>query len=112
MNRVNELAEIGFEYPMEPDRLYPQGSMAAHVLGFVAPGRGGAMGIERSFNEQLSHGARTDKPVMLSLDARVQAAFDATLKTIATRCRAFFILPFAELSPTELKAALARIAEL
>lgn len=45
-------------------------------------------------------------------DASVQAAFDATLKTIATRCRAFFILPFAELSPTELKAELARIAEL
>ena len=45
-------------------------------------------------------------------DARVQAAFDATLKTIATRSRAFFILPFAELSPTELKAELARIAEL
>jgi arsenate reductase len=42
----------------------------------------------------------------------VQAAFDATLKTIATRCRAFFVLPFGELSPADLKAELARIAQL
>ena len=88
LNAVNGLAEIGFEYPMEPDRLYPQGSMAAHVLGFVAPGRGGAMGIERSFNEQLSHGARTDKPVMLSLDARVQAALDLELSDAVTKLEA------------------------
>ena len=45
-------------------------------------------------------------------DASVQAAFDATLKTIATRCRAFFVLPFGELSPADLKAELARIAQL
>ena len=45
-------------------------------------------------------------------DARVQAAFDATLTTIATRCRAFFILPFGALSPVDLKAELARIATL
>ena len=88
LNRVNELAEIGFEYPMEPDRLYPQGSMAAHVLGFVAPGRGGAMGIERSFNDQLTGSARSDKPVMLSLDARVQAALDLELSQAVTALEA------------------------
>ncbi|WDU64907.1 arsenate reductase ArsC [Pseudomonas poae] len=45
-------------------------------------------------------------------EAQVQAAFDATLDTIATRCRAFFALPFARLSPAELKAQLERIAAL
>ncbi len=44
--------------------------------------------------------------------AQVQAAFDATLDTIATRCRGFFALPFAHLSPAELKAELERIATL
>ncbi|MCK6189172.1 MULTISPECIES: arsenate reductase ArsC [unclassified Pseudomonas] len=43
-------------------------------------------------------------------EARVNAAFNATLETIETRCRAFFALPFASLSPTELKAELERIA--
>ncbi|MFN3356775.1 MAG: arsenate reductase ArsC [Pseudomonas sp.] len=45
-------------------------------------------------------------------EARVNAAFNATLETIETRCRAFFALPFASLSPTELKAELERIATL
>jgi arsenate reductase len=43
-------------------------------------------------------------------EAIIQTAFDATLATIATRCRAFFALPFAHLSPGELKAELDRIA--
>src|SRR5476651_198343 len=43
-------------------------------------------------------------------EAVVQAAFDTTLAIIATRCRAFFAVPFAELSPAELKAELVRIA--
>ena len=43
-------------------------------------------------------------------EASIQAAFDATLATIATRCRAFFALRFGQLSPAELKAELERIA--
>ena len=45
-------------------------------------------------------------------EASVQAAFDATLETIATRCRAFFALPFSQLTPVQLKAELERIAGL
>jgi arsenate reductase (thioredoxin) len=42
--------------------------------------------------------------------ASTEAAFQLTLGTIATRCQAFFALPFAQLSPTQLKAELDRIA--
>ncbi|KMT52852.1 arsenate reductase ArsC [Pseudomonas fildesensis] len=45
-------------------------------------------------------------------EASVEAAFNATLETIKSRCRAFFALPFADLSPAELKAELDRIAVL
>jgi len=45
-------------------------------------------------------------------EARVDAAFKATLSTIERRCKAFLALPFAQLSPAELKAELARIAAL
>lgn len=79
LNAVNELAEIGFEYPQEPERLYPQGRMASHVLGFVAPGRGGAMGIERAFDRQLTQNAALGRPLVLSLDTRVQAALELEL---------------------------------
>ncbi|MGR2707997.1 arsenate reductase ArsC [Pseudomonas sp. ArH3a] len=43
-------------------------------------------------------------------EASIEAAFQLTLSTIATRCQAFFALPFAQLSPTQLKAELDRIA--
>lgn len=45
-------------------------------------------------------------------EARVDAAFKATLSTVERRCKAFLALPFAQLSPAELKAELARIAAL
>ena len=45
-------------------------------------------------------------------EASVDAAFKATLSTIERRCKAFLALHFAQLSPAELKAELARIAEL
>lgn len=45
-------------------------------------------------------------------EASVDAAFNATLSTIERRCKAFLALPFAQLSPAELKAELARIAAL
>ncbi len=86
LNAVNELADIAFEYPREQDRLYPQGPMAAHLLGFVTPGRGGAMGIERSFERQLANASGA--PVQLALDARVQAALDLELSDAVTKLQA------------------------
>lgn len=88
LNAVNELAEIGFEYPEEPERLYPQGSLAAHVLGFVAPGRGGAMGIEKQFDQQLAANAARGEPFALSLDTRVQAALELELGDAVTQLEA------------------------
>nr|WP_314567261.1 arsenate reductase ArsC [uncultured Pseudomonas sp.] len=43
-------------------------------------------------------------------DADIQAAFNTTLDIIATRCRAFFAVPFERLGPAEIKAELDRIA--
>jgi cell division protein FtsI (penicillin-binding protein 3) len=88
LNAVNELAEIGFEYPEEPERLYPQGPIAAHVLGFVAPGRGGAMGIEKRFDAQLAANAARGEPFALSLDTRVQAALELELSDAVTQLEA------------------------
>lgn len=88
LNAVNELAEIGFEYPEEPERLYPQGNLAAHVLGFVAPGEGGVMGIERRFDRELTANAVRGEPFMLSLDTRVQAALELELGDAVTALEA------------------------
>ncbi|QHD07181.1 arsenate reductase ArsC [Pseudomonas sp. R76] len=59
-----------------------------------------------------AHWGLEDPSELHADDARVDAAFNATLDIIATRCQAFFALPFAQLSPPELKAELDRIAQL
>ncbi|MFM6853210.1 MAG: peptidoglycan D,D-transpeptidase FtsI family protein, partial [Sphingopyxis sp.] len=94
LNAVNDLAEIGFDYPEEPERLYPQGSLAAHVLGFVAPGRGGTMGIERRFETELASGGAggpaggNGAPLALSIDTRVQASLELELSDAVTQLQA------------------------
>ncbi|MFD2644563.1 arsenate reductase ArsC [Pseudomonas japonica] len=45
-------------------------------------------------------------------EARIEAAFTATLATIETRCRAFFALPFERLDRESLQRELERIATL
>jgi cell division protein FtsI (penicillin-binding protein 3) len=76
---VNAIGEPGLAIEREPDRLYPQTSLAAHVLGFTnIDGRGGA-GVERAYDEYLSDPATRGKPLVLSISSRVQQALEAEL---------------------------------
>jgi len=76
---INALGEPGLALEREPDRLYPQTSLAAHVVGFTdIDGRGNA-GIERAFDEQLRDPARRGQPIVLSISSRVQQALEHEL---------------------------------
>ena len=57
-----------------------------------------------------THWGLEDPSEVLGDEAQVDAAFKATLDIITARCEVFFALPFASLSPDELKAAVDRIA--
>ncbi|QXH78658.1 arsenate reductase ArsC [Pseudomonas salmasensis] len=57
-----------------------------------------------------THWGLEDPSEVQGNEAQVEAAFTATLDIIAARCEAFFSLPFASLSPDELKAEVDRIA--
>ncbi|MEA9987602.1 arsenate reductase ArsC [Pseudomonas sp. RTS1] len=57
-----------------------------------------------------AHWGLEDPSEMQGDEAQVEAAFKATLDIITARCEVFFALPFASLSPDELKAAVDRIA--
>ena len=57
-----------------------------------------------------THWGLEDPSEMQGDEAQVDAAFKATLDIISARCEACFALPFARLSPDELKAAVDRIA--
>ena len=78
--RLHYLGEPGIEYPQEPERLYPEGRMAAHVLGFSAQNGEGQMGMEKVLNARLKDPDLRSTPVELSLDARVQGALEFELQ--------------------------------
>jgi len=78
-NRIHELGEPALEFPRETERFYPQGSMAAHVLGFVSADGHGKVGMEEVFNDRLTNPATRSQPAMLSIDARVQGALEDEL---------------------------------
>src|SRR3546814_753036 len=69
---VNRLGIPGLYFHDEQRRVYPQGSLAVHVLGFTYIDGNGIAGIEKSFDEQLRDPARTGDPLQPSLDIRVQ----------------------------------------
>jgi cell division protein FtsI (penicillin-binding protein 3) len=76
---VHALGEPGMLLLSEPHRLFPQGAMAGHLLGYsqlVEDGHGHetvtGIGVERYFDDALKAG----KPIQLSIDTRVQAAVE------------------------------------
>ncbi|MBX7540020.1 peptidoglycan D,D-transpeptidase FtsI family protein [Qipengyuania sphaerica] len=79
-NRVQDIGELALEMPMENDRHYPQGQMAAHVLGYVAADGSGRVGMEQVFDEHLTSPLTRGTPVALSIDVRVQGALEDELR--------------------------------
>nr|WP_264394346.1 penicillin-binding protein 2 [Porphyrobacter sp. ULC335] len=79
-NRVFALGEIALEIPRETDRYYPQGTLAAHVLGYVVEDKGGQLGMEQVLEDRLSHPDQRTAPVALSIDVRVQGALEDELR--------------------------------
>ena len=79
-NKVFALGEVALEIPRETDRHYPQGTLAAHVLGYVVEDEGGKIGMEEVLDKRLSDPATRGEPVSLSLDVRVQGALEDELR--------------------------------
>ncbi|WP_301750149.1 penicillin-binding protein 2 [uncultured Erythrobacter sp.] len=79
-NRVFGLGEIALEIPRETDRYYPQGTLAAHVLGYVVEDEGGKIGMEEVLQKHLSHADSRMEPVALSIDVRAQGALEDELR--------------------------------
>ena len=82
---VNALGEPGIALEREPDRLYPQTSLAAHVIGFTTIDGRGVAGMERAFDKQLSDPATRGEPLQLSISARIQQAMEHELLTAMTK---------------------------
>ena len=75
---VNRLGEPGIDLGREPERIYPQGMLAAHVLGFTDFNGRGVSGMEKVLDRELT-GSLRGPGAMLSIDSRVQQALEAEL---------------------------------
>lgn len=77
--KVNALGEPAMAYAREPERLYPQTTLAAHVLGYTDFDGRGVTGMERVLDDRLTNPLTRNKPVALSIDSRVQATMESEL---------------------------------
>lgn len=85
---INALGEPAMAFAREPERLYPQTTLAAHVLGYTDFEGHGVSGMERALDERLTDPAKRGTPVVLSIDTRVQAAMESELYAAMTQQRA------------------------
>ena len=77
---VNRLGIPGLAFQIEARRVYPNGRLAAHVIGYAGIDNRGLAGVERYFDDRLARpisgpGGRLE----LSLDIRVQHALTREL---------------------------------
>lgn len=85
---VNAIGDVGFDFPREKERLYPQLSLAAHVLGFINADGEGVSGVEGAFESRLTDAATRGEPLGLSIDARVQGVLESELGSAVTNLEA------------------------
>ena len=84
VSAINALGEPGMSLEREPDRLYPETSLAAHVIGWTDVDGRGTAGIERAFQDRLADPAQRGEPLTLSISARVQQALEHELMAAKT----------------------------
>ena len=88
MQAVHEIGDPGLLFAPRDMRLYPNGKLAAHVLGGASFGKEGVQaaevigvaGIEKYRDAYLRDPANGEKPLELSLDLSVQAASETVLE--------------------------------
>ena len=84
---VHDLGEPGLLFGPREARLYPNGALAAHVLGGAGYGREGVdaaevigtAGVERVYDARLRDPALVDEPLRLSIDVEIQTALEDVL---------------------------------
>jgi len=85
---VNAIGDVGFDFPREKERLYPQLTLAAHVLGFLNADGHGVTGVEGAFDQRLIDKATRGEPLALSIDTRVQGVLESELSNAVTNLEA------------------------
>lgn len=70
-HQVNSLGIPGLEFEKGTKRIYPQGNLFSHILGYVDTDGNGIAGIEKQFDKNLTD--PKNENLQLSVDTRVQS---------------------------------------
>lgn len=89
MQKVHEIGDPGLYFGPREMRLYPNGTLASHVLGGAAFGAEGVdsaevigtAGIEKALDTRLRDPAQSAHPLTLSIDLTLQANMEEVLST-------------------------------
>lgn len=79
---VYQLGEPGLEFQPEERRIYPNGSLTSHVLGFTDIDNNGLAGVEKGLEPVIT---TQKEPVVLSLDVRLQHLMRTELAKAVTK---------------------------
>jgi cell division protein FtsI (penicillin-binding protein 3) len=107
--KITALNLPGIHSQLEPKRFYPNGSLAAHVLGYVGLDGQGLGGVEQSYNEKISGepgqlfiekdatgkayesyeiAAKSGQTVVLTIDQSIQYIAEQSLQAAVQRAHA------------------------
>lgn len=87
-DRAVALRLRGISTEPEHHREYPQGALAAHVVGFTGIDLNPQAGVELGLDEQIRAAGQEGRPLRLSLDVRMQYALETELDAAARAARA------------------------
>lgn len=87
MQAVHDIGEPGLLFGPREMRLFPNGAIAAHILGGASYGREGVdaaevigiAGVERYFDDRLRDPANEGAPLALSIDLTIQSTMEEVL---------------------------------
>ena len=87
MQAVHDIGDPGLLFGPREMRLYPNGALAAHILGGASFGAEGVhsaevigtAGIEKALDDRLRDPAQAGKPLELSIDLTIQATVEEVL---------------------------------
>ncbi len=79
--RILEIGEPGLAFEYDYRRVYPQGKMTSHIVGYTDTDGKGIAGIEHSFNKLLTS---SSDPLKLTMDIRLQHIMKRELQKAIT----------------------------
>lgn len=85
-NQIWQLAQPGLEFETESRRIYPNGTLAGHLLGGINAEGKGIIGIEKTFQDELLN--NPNQAMRTSIDSRVQYMVEQELNEAASKFNA------------------------